>query len=118
VFREFQLASKKATERRREAGEDPTRTEEALEKMRRATERRNREAREWAEAGGVAEDPEVFRREILPRLQAISIMRLARATGLSRSYARDVRDGRFVAHPRHWEAFGQAAGSTPAPSSL
>jgi len=33
------------------------------------------------------------------------MMRLARATGLSRTYCLDVRRGNYVPHPRHWEAF-------------
>jgi len=103
----FSEAGQDAFRRRRAQGNDPTRTEEALAKQRQAMIRRNREAREWQEAGGEIQDPEIFRTEILPFLQDLSIMRLSKASGLSRNYCLDVRKGTYVPHPRHWEAFRQ-----------
>jgi hypothetical protein len=71
--------------------------------------RRRREEQEWEEAGGEAQDPSVFIEEILPLIQPLSTLLLSRATGLSRSYCLDVRAGKYVPHPRHWEAFRRAA---------
>ena len=80
----FSEAGQASFGRRRAQGSDPTRTEQALAKQRQAMVRRNREAKEWREAGGEAQDPDVFRTEILPFIQNLSIMRLSKATGLSR----------------------------------
>ena len=71
---------------------------------------RMREQREWEAAGGKSQDPAVFVREILPLIQPLSILMLSRATGLSRTYCQDLRSGKHVPHPRHWEAFRRAAG--------
>jgi len=89
-------------------GSDPSRTEEALAKQRQAMQRRRREEQEWEEAGGELQDPSVFVEEILPLIQPLSTRLLSRATGLSRSYCQDVRAGKHVPHPRHWEAFKAA----------
>jgi hypothetical protein len=72
--------------------------------------RRNREAREWEEAGGKQQNPSVFIEEILPLIQPLATSLLTRATGLSRNYCLEVRSGRYVPHPRHWEAFRRAPG--------
>lgn len=104
----FSEAGQAAFRRRQAQGDDPTRTEEALAKQRQAMIRRNREAKEWQEAGGEPQDPEIFRTEILPSLQDLSIMRLSKVTGLSRNYCLDVRKGKYVPHPRHWAAFRTA----------
>lgn len=59
--------------------------------------------REWDVASGEA-DPEVFRREILPQLQGVSLTRLAEASGLSVQYCGLIRRGLKVPHARHWES--------------
>lgn len=51
------------------------------------------------------QDPSVFVEEILPLIQPLSTAALSRATGLSRTYYQDVRNGKYVPHPRHWEGF-------------
>jgi hypothetical protein len=40
----------------------------------------------------------------------VSTGTLAKATGLSRTYCQDVRKGKFVPHPRHWDGFKRAYG--------
>jgi hypothetical protein len=37
---------------------------------------------------------------------------IARATGLSKTYADQVRAGKYVPHPRHWPALAELAGVT------
>ncbi len=76
-------AGRSKLEELRGAGEDPAHTE--------ATRQRRGEA-----------DPEVFRREILPGLQAVSLGTMARATGLSEGYCSFVRRGIKVPYQRHW----------------
>ena len=55
------------------------------------------------------------RSEALCRLptKGFSLMRLSRATGLFRSYCWDVRNGKYVPHSRHWEAFRGLIGKGP-----
>ena len=43
-----------------------------------------------------------YGREIIPRLNELSVAHIARAMAVSRSYAGDVRAGRVQPHPRHW----------------
>lgn len=61
--------------------------------------------RAWDDEEGEA-DPEVFRREILPQLQGVSLTRLADASGLSLQYCGLIRRGLKVPHPRHWANLG------------
>jgi CRISPR-associated endonuclease Cas1 len=112
----LQEARRVAENTRTREGQDPSRSEEALAKQRRAMQRRRREEQEWEQAGGEAQDPSVFIKEILPLIQPLSTRLLSRATGLSRSYCLDVRAGKYVPHTRHWEAF-RAAGATDSSSS-
>jgi hypothetical protein len=105
---ELQSARAAAAHRRLVSGDDPLRTEAALAKQRTSMQRRNREAREWIENGGVAEDSATFTAEILPTIQQMSLRLLAQATGLSRSYLRDVKDGKYIPHSRHWDSFRRA----------
>jgi len=69
--------------------------------------------REWDKEGSQA-DPEVFRREILPQLQSVSLSKLAEMSGLSVQYCGLIRRGLKVPHPRHWESLRNGSrGSTP-----
>jgi CRISPR-associated endonuclease Cas1 len=113
----LQEARRVAQSRRKQEGRDSPWTEEALAKQRSAMTRRNREAREWKAAGGEQQDPSVFIKEILPLIQPLSTSLLTRATGLSRNYCLDVRAGKYVPHPRHWEAFRRAGSSVESPAN-
>jgi len=52
----------------------------------------------------VGHAPEVFRREILPRLHGLPLGLIARAIGVSEGYASFIRRGLRIPHPRHWDA--------------
>ena len=67
------------------------------------------QARHQDTGTGYTGHPSEFRRLILPRLAGARPGDLARATGLSRGYCAQIRDGRRVPHVRHWAAF-QLAG--------
>jgi hypothetical protein len=54
------------------------------------------------EHGSVA-DPTIYEREILPKLQALSVRRLIALTGLSEYYLWQVRKGEKRLHARFWE---------------
>ncbi len=62
-----------------------------------------KEAARWRDEHGDEHDPERFRREILPRLQGITLRTIARKTGLSVDYCSKIRRGLRVPHPRHWK---------------
>jgi CRISPR-associated endonuclease Cas1 len=58
--------------------------------------------RAWDKKHGKA-DPKVYRREILPKLAKVSIRELQAVTGLSKTTCSQIKRGRKVPHPRHWE---------------
>lgn len=80
--------------------------------QRAATARRNRVAeREWDAAGQPAWlTPDVFAREVVPRLAAFSNVAVRNATGVSLGYAALIRSGARHPHPRHWAALAMMAG--------
>lgn len=89
----------------RAAGHDPSRGCEAAKKRAAALERRKQQEAMW-EANHVKEtfNDQVFRTEILPGLQHVSLNTMAKATGLSVQNRGLIRRGFRVPHPRHWEA--------------
>lgn len=103
---EFSAAGRAKLAALRATGQDPSRGGEAGQKRAATTSQRKRELAAWeAEHGDVQVDEAVFRTEILPQLQAVSLGTLAKATGLSVQYCSLVRRGLKVPHPRHWPAF-------------
>jgi hypothetical protein len=44
-----------------------------------------------------------FKREIAPKLDALSLQEIAAATGLSLASCSRFRAGSQIPHPRHWE---------------
>ncbi|MGC2633956.1 MAG: hypothetical protein WA215_07070 [Candidatus Cybelea sp.] len=60
--------------------------------------------RSWAREHSVQRDEAWFKREIVPKLDAFSLKKLAEATGLSLAACSRVRAGAKVPHARHWEA--------------
>jgi len=88
----------------RAEGRDPTKSAQALEKVRQSRIRRIQEQVAWDLAHPEAADPNLFRAQILPQLQRASIRRLAAATGLSLRYCAQIRRGERIPHARWWEA--------------
>jgi CRISP-associated protein Cas1 len=109
---DFVPAGPAALARMRAEGSDPLQRPETKEKLRQARLRRLTEKRASKHAGAEDVDPEVFKQEIFPTLQAISVRRMAAATGLSRPYCSEIRRGLKVPHPGHWEALKTAAASS------
>jgi hypothetical protein len=54
---------------------------------------------------------EVYRREIQPRLKEISVTTIASTLHVSVMYAIDIRRGRRVPHPRHWQRLAELVGA-------
>jgi CRISPR-associated endonuclease Cas1 len=88
----------------RAEGRDPSKATDALGKLA-ATQRDRATARaEWeAEHEHATFDVQVFRLQIVPRLQNVSLSTMRRATGLSLSYCAQIKRGR-VPHPMYWVA--------------
>jgi hypothetical protein len=96
----------------RAAGRDPSKGSQAKEKRGRKNRQHMQEQAVWEAENQSGADPEVFRREILPQLQGVSLGVMAKATGLSEGYCSFIRRGLKVPHSRHWEALRGLA--TPA----
>ncbi len=97
--------------RARAQGNDPAHGGIAATKRGTANKRRQREIKEW-ELVNERPSPEVFAREILPGLRAVTAGEMARATGLSRPYCSMIKRGGYVPHPKHWEALAQLVVAT------
>ena len=59
--------------------------------------------RAWEREHGPA-DPQVYKREILPKLADVPLRWLVAVTGLSTTTCSLIRRGLRIPHPRHWEA--------------
>jgi hypothetical protein len=88
---------------RRAEGQDPAHSEVANQRRGEKVTQHQRAFRKWDAEHGSDADPEVFRREILPGLQAVSLGAMAKATGLSEGYCSFIRRGLKIPHQRHWE---------------
>jgi hypothetical protein len=47
-------------------------------------------------------DPEIYERDILPRIQQMTVPQLVKLTGLSQFHCWKVRKGERKLHARHW----------------
>jgi CRISPR-associated endonuclease Cas1 len=54
-----------------------------------------------------------YREKIQPRLAEITVPTIATALRISEPYATDIRAGRRVPHPRHWEVLAKLTGYQP-----
>jgi len=86
----------------REAGSDPTATPEAQRRRAAGVSKQRKAAIAWRDDGSL--DATDFRRDILPRLQGITVRVIADALGVSQSHASKVRGGKTPPHKRHWQA--------------
>jgi CRISPR-associated endonuclease Cas1 len=87
--------------RLRAAGLEPVGTE-ARDQIGRRQRERQREENAWNAGHPERLDPATFRREVLPKLQAVALRELARRTGLSVAYCARIRRGEEVPHERWW----------------
>ena len=56
-------------------------------------------------------DPELFRRDILPKLGSVRLSEIAEAAGCSKAYASDISRGKWTPHVSAWAALAQLAGA-------
>ena len=83
----------------------PTHTQSATARRQGANALQRTMQREWEAAHqGEDYDPAWFREHVLPGLAPLSLVTIARATGMSTSAASRVRSGQRIPQPRqHWE---------------
>jgi hypothetical protein len=62
-------------------------------------------------------DEEVYRRQIHPRLAAVTIHAIREALGVSKGYATNIRSGKRVPHARHWQMLANLVGMTSSHSA-
>jgi CRISPR-associated endonuclease Cas1 len=92
-------------------GADPTQAPEIRGRRGAAIAARKRVLSEWEKANlGTVHDPELFLREILPRLATVKLSEIVGATGMSKASASDVRRGKWTPHVSTWSALAALAG--------
>ena len=89
---------------RRQAGDDPAHGGEAARRRGKQNAAVLRANVAWERRQTEVFDPDTFKREIGPKLKAVSLAAMMRETGLSRPYCAMIRRGARVPHARHWEA--------------
>jgi CRISPR-associated endonuclease Cas1 len=87
---------------------DPASTPEIRGRRGAAIAARKRALTEWDKVNPDAVyDPELFRREILPKLAGVKLSEIAEAAGCSKAYASDIRRGKWTPHVSTWGALTQ-----------
>jgi CRISPR-associated endonuclease Cas1 len=96
---------------------DPAQAPEIRGRRGAAIAARKRALAEWDKANpGAVYDPEMFRREILPRLATVKLMDIAEAVGCSKASASDIRRGKWAPHVSTWTALGELVHVTLTPA--
>ena len=58
-------------------------------------------------------DKATYVKKIQPLLSAVTVPVLASALGISEPYAAEIRAGRYLPHPRHWQTLAHLVGVSP-----
>jgi hypothetical protein len=61
---------------------------------------------------------EVYREKIQLGLSGITVLAISSALGLSQPYAAEIRVGRQLAHPRHWQTLAHLVADAPVSKEL
>jgi len=101
-------AAKETLSEMRASAQDPAQSEQARRKRIEKAREMSLAARAWERENGPVADPTVYEREILPRIQGMSVRRLVELTGLSEYYLWRVRKGEKRLHARFWERIASA----------
>jgi CRISPR-associated endonuclease Cas1 len=91
----------------RREGRDPAASPATRQRLREARLARLRDIRAWEAAHPERPEASDFVRRIRPLLETVPVRQLARALGLSVSYAGAIRSGQKTPHPRHWERIAE-----------
>lgn len=114
VYREhaagtFALSGPAALAKQRAAGADPAHGGRAGKARGRRNATHYHANAAWDDDNADEQDCEYFSREILPKLQAVSLRVMSEATGLTQGYCSFVRRGLKVPHRRHWRSLAELA---------
>jgi CRISPR-associated endonuclease Cas1 len=86
---------------------DPAQAPEIRGRRGAAIAARKRALSEWDKANpGAVYDPELFTRDILPRLRTVKLSEIAEAAACSKASASDIRRGKWTPHVSTWAALG------------
>jgi CRISPR-associated endonuclease Cas1 len=112
VAQTFARAGTVALAKRRAVGIDPAHGGDAGWKRGRRNAEHIAAVAQWEQEHGVdkASDHDTFARDILPRLEGVSLRDIANATGLSEGYCSFIRNGRKTPHRRHWKVLARLGG--------
>jgi len=88
----------------RAKGIEPSRDRDARRKLGEKNSQHMQDQTRWEQSQVSDFDPDAFNEHILPGLQGHSLNAIAKATGLSDQYCSRIRRGRYIPHPRHWQA--------------
>ena len=79
------------------------------EALRAATQQRHAaELKAWQASGNPSWlTEEAYRERVLPLLRGVTVPAISAALGVSEPYATDIRTGRRIPHPRHWQTLGK-----------
>jgi len=87
---------------------DPVQAAEICGRRGAAIAARKRALAEWDKANpDTVYDPDLFRRDILPKLAGVKLTEIAEEAGCSKAYASDIRRGRWTPHVSTWGALGR-----------
>jgi hypothetical protein len=90
---------------------DPAQAAEVRGRRGAAIAARKRALSEWDRANpGAIYDPELFARDIPPRLATVKLSAIVDATGMSKAFASQVRAGKFTPHVSTWAALAELVG--------
>lgn len=92
-----------------ELGTDPAHSGNARKSRGRRNAKHHHANAAWDGDISTEQDSEQFTREILPTLQAVSLRRMADATGLTEGYCSFIRRGLKIPHRRHRTTFATLA---------
>jgi len=83
------------------------------EALRAATMRRQQAAKQAWNRSDLPEwlTENVYREKIMPELGSVTVRTIADTLGISKPYATDLRSGKRVPHPRHWQALAKVTAS-------
>jgi CRISPR-associated endonuclease Cas1 len=84
----------------RAAGHDPTSTPEVRRRRAQSVSKQRKAAASWRDDGSL--DGVDFNRDILSKLQTLTVRAIAQAIGVSDSHASKIRGGKLRPHRRHW----------------
>ena len=91
-----------AIARANRSGAAPHHQPAAIAKKRVSASRAAIAKRDWVDDGSLARVD--FTRDVLPRIADVPVLRIARAIGVSKSWAAQMRTGQKPTHRRHWAA--------------